>query len=147
MRGACLLSRRSEDVSISFGRASVHCEDYWITGSIKNCQRRFVEKFGGKQAPRTSPHDWLTTRAASSWLSLSYLMFRVANFLFANSQNTTALHYRYDFCSFCKPTFSEATREWDALYFSNMPLLHEHHTFMMLAFLLLQISSNWCLNM
>jgi hypothetical protein len=22
----------------------------WITGSIKNCQRRFVEQFGGKQA-------------------------------------------------------------------------------------------------
>jgi hypothetical protein len=30
---------------------------YWITGSIKNCQRRFVEQFGGKQAPRISPHD------------------------------------------------------------------------------------------
>jgi hypothetical protein len=27
MRGACLLSRRSEDVWIFFGRASVHCED------------------------------------------------------------------------------------------------------------------------
>jgi hypothetical protein len=21
---------------------------YWITGSIKNCQRRFVEQFGGR---------------------------------------------------------------------------------------------------
>jgi hypothetical protein len=43
-----------------------------------------------KQAPRISPHVWLTTRAASSWLSLSYLIlsFRVTNFLFANSQNT-----------------------------------------------------------
>jgi RNase P/RNase MRP subunit POP5 len=30
---------------------------YWITGSIKNCQRMFVEHFGGKQAPRISPHD------------------------------------------------------------------------------------------
>jgi hypothetical protein len=30
---------------------------YWITGSIKNCQRRFVEQFGGKQAPLISPHD------------------------------------------------------------------------------------------
>jgi hypothetical protein len=27
MRNACLLSHRSEDVSIFFGRASVHCED------------------------------------------------------------------------------------------------------------------------
>jgi hypothetical protein len=44
----------SEDVSIFFLRASVHC---WITGSIKNCQRMFVEEFGGKQAPRISPHD------------------------------------------------------------------------------------------
>jgi hypothetical protein len=30
MRGACLLSRRSEDVSIFFGRASVHCEDLLV---------------------------------------------------------------------------------------------------------------------
>jgi hypothetical protein len=30
---------------------------YWITGSIKNCQIMFVEQFGGKQAPRFSPHD------------------------------------------------------------------------------------------
>jgi hypothetical protein len=26
MRGACLLSRRSEDVSIFIGRTSVHCD-------------------------------------------------------------------------------------------------------------------------
>jgi hypothetical protein len=39
---------------------------YWIPGSIKNYQRLFVEEFGGKQAPRISPHDWLTTREASS---------------------------------------------------------------------------------
>jgi hypothetical protein len=61
---------------------------YWITGSIKNCQRMFVEQFGGKQAPRISPHYWLTTRAASTWLSLAYLFFRVTNFVLANSQNT-----------------------------------------------------------
>jgi hypothetical protein len=24
---------------------------YWITGSIKNCQRRFVEQFGGRNPP------------------------------------------------------------------------------------------------
>jgi hypothetical protein len=43
-----LLSRRSEDVSIFFGRASVRCEDildYWF------------QQFGGKQAPHISPHD------------------------------------------------------------------------------------------
>jgi hypothetical protein len=27
---------------------------YLITGSIKNCQRRFVEQFGGKQAPKVT---------------------------------------------------------------------------------------------
>jgi hypothetical protein len=26
---------------------------YWITGSIKNCQRRFVEQFGGRKPPST----------------------------------------------------------------------------------------------
>jgi hypothetical protein len=30
----------------------------WITGSIKKCQRRFVEQFGGKQAPRTQPREY-----------------------------------------------------------------------------------------
>jgi hypothetical protein len=29
------------------------------------------------------------------------LYFRVTNFLFANSQNTTALHYRYDLQMYC----------------------------------------------
>jgi hypothetical protein len=24
---------------------------YWITGSIKNCQRRFVQQFGGRNPP------------------------------------------------------------------------------------------------
>jgi hypothetical protein len=27
---------------------------YWITGSIKNCQRRFVEQFGGQNPPSKS---------------------------------------------------------------------------------------------
>jgi hypothetical protein len=68
---------------------------YWIAGSIKNCQRRFVEQFGGKQAPRISPHDWLTTRAASSWLSLS--IFSCCQLPFCQfPKHTTALHYRYD---------------------------------------------------
>jgi hypothetical protein len=97
---------------------------YGITGSIYNCQRRFVEQFSGKQAPRISPHDWLTTRAASSWLSLSYLIFSYCQLPFCEfPKHTTALHYRYAnvlyFCSFCKPTFSGATREWDAQYKSE----------------------------
>jgi hypothetical protein len=69
---------------------------YWITGSIKNWQRMFVEQFGGKQAPRISPHYWLTMRAAGSWLSLSYLIFSCCQFPFCEfPKHTTALHYRY----------------------------------------------------
>jgi hypothetical protein len=75
---------------------------YWITGSIKNCQRRFVEQFGGKQAPRISPHDWLTNRAASSWLSLSYLIFSCYQLpLCEFPKHLTALHYRYDMQMYC----------------------------------------------
>jgi hypothetical protein len=53
---------------------------YWITGSIKNCQRRFVEQFGG----------W--NPLSKRWIQLSVkkhiLSFRVTNFLSANSQKT-----------------------------------------------------------
>jgi hypothetical protein len=65
--------------------------------------------------------EWQRERQALNYLYFM-LSFRVANFLFANSQNkqphfitgmkANVLH----FCSFCKPTFSGATREWDALY-------------------------------
>jgi hypothetical protein len=64
-----------------------------------------------KQASTSHRSSRLTTRASSRlrsrlfspWLSLSYLIlyFRVANFLFANSQNTTAFHYRYDMGMYC----------------------------------------------
>jgi hypothetical protein len=93
---------------------------YWITGAIKNCQRMFVEQFGGKQAPRIS-HDWLTTWAASSWFSLSYLIFLCCQLPFCEfpKHNRTSLQVWHahvlHFCSFCKPTFSGATRKWDAL--------------------------------
>jgi hypothetical protein len=73
---------------------------YWITGSIKNCQRRFVEQFGGKQAPSISLHDWLTTRAASSWLS--YLIFSCCQLPFCKfPKHTTALHYKYGIQIYC----------------------------------------------
>jgi hypothetical protein len=85
---------------------------YWITGSIKNCQGMFVEQFGGKQAPRITPYDWLTTRAAISWISLSYLIFSCCQLYFCEfPKYTTTLHYRYDmqmyctFVPFCKPKF------------------------------------------
>jgi hypothetical protein len=66
----------------------------------------FVEHFGGKQAPRISPHDWLTTRAASSWLSLSYVIFSCYQLPFCEfPKHTTALHYRYDMQMYCTFVF------------------------------------------
>jgi hypothetical protein len=47
----------------------------------------------------------LSTDWQREWQALDYLYlvlsFCVANFLFANSQNTTALHYRYDMQMYC----------------------------------------------
>jgi hypothetical protein len=72
---------------------------YWITGSIKDCQRRFVEQFGGKQAPRISPHDWQRERPALDYL---YLIFSCCQLPFCEfSKHTTALHYRYDMQMYC----------------------------------------------
>jgi hypothetical protein len=47
----------------------------------------FVEQFGGKQAPRHLSSR-LTDNASGKLLIIFILSFRVANFLFANSQNT-----------------------------------------------------------
>jgi hypothetical protein len=114
MRGACLLSRRSEDVSIFFGRASVHCEgllDYWIDYELP--EEVCWTVWWPKPAVETL-HSTLS--------SLSYLFVLPLPFC-EFTKHTTALHYRYDmqiyctFFSFRKSTFSGATREWDALYF------------------------------
>jgi hypothetical protein len=56
---------------------------YWITGSIKNCQRGFVEQFGGW--PKPAVETLHSTFSEKAYLILS---FRVTNFLFANSKNT-----------------------------------------------------------
>jgi hypothetical protein len=87
---------------------------YWITGSIKNFQKRFVEQFGGRNPP--------SKRCIRLLVKKLILSFRVNKFLFANSRSTqphfitgmnaNVLH----FCSFCKSTFPGATRGWDALY-------------------------------
>jgi hypothetical protein len=74
----------------------------------------------------------LITRAASrlrsclfsSWLSLSYLFVSPTSslripktqLLFITGMIANILY----FSSFCKPTFSGATREWDALYKLNL---------------------------
>jgi hypothetical protein len=99
---------------------------YWITGSIKDCQRRFVEQFGGRNPSSKRCIQLLVAGCVAVSFRVDYLYlilsFRVANFLFANSQSTQphfitgmTANVLY-FCSFCKPTFSGATREWDAHY-------------------------------
>jgi hypothetical protein len=65
---------------------------YWITGSIKNCQRRFVEQFGGRNPTLKRCIQLLVAACVSFSFRLHYLYlilsFRVANFFFANFQNT-----------------------------------------------------------
>jgi hypothetical protein len=100
MRGACLLSRRSGDVSIFFGRASFHCEgllDYWFHYELPEevCWTVWW------QASTSHHSSGLTDNACGKLLIIFILSFRVANFLFASSQNTTALHYRYDMQMYC----------------------------------------------
>jgi hypothetical protein len=80
---------------------------YWITGSIKNCQRRFVEQFGGRNPPLKRSIQLLVAGCVAvcvrvDYLYLSYLIFsfRVANFLFANSQSTQ-LHFITDMTCKC----------------------------------------------
>jgi hypothetical protein len=99
----------------SLGERVFIVKAYWITGSINNCQRRFVEQFGPKQAVETLQ----STFSEKAYL---ILFFRLTNFLFCESpkiHNHTSLQVRHanvlHFSSFCKPTLSGATREWDAL--------------------------------
>jgi hypothetical protein len=61
--------------------------------------------------------------AAFKFSEKAYLIFSCCQLPFCEfPKHTTALHYGYDtqmyctFVPFCKPTFSGATREWDALY-------------------------------
>jgi hypothetical protein len=63
---------------------------YWITGTIKNCQWRFVEQFGGgRNPPSKSCIQLLVTGCVAVSFRVDYLYlilsFNVANFLFANS--------------------------------------------------------------
>jgi hypothetical protein len=62
---------------------------YWITGSIKNCQRRFVEQFGGRNLPSKRYIQFSVAGCIAVSFRVDYLYlilsFRVASFLFANS--------------------------------------------------------------
>jgi hypothetical protein len=97
---------------------------YWITGSIKNCQRRFVEQFGGRKPPSKRYIQLLVGGCVSVSFHVDYLCYLFVlptSFLrIPKTHNRTSLQIWYanvlHFCSFCKPTFSGATRKWDALY-------------------------------
>jgi hypothetical protein len=65
---------------------------YWITGSIKNCQRRFVEQFGGRNLPSKRCIQLLVKKLIFSFFQLPFCEF---------PKNTTALHYRYDMQMYC----------------------------------------------
>jgi hypothetical protein len=68
---------------------------YWITGSIKNCQRRFVEQFGGWPKPAVETlHSTFSEKA--------YLIFSCYQLPFCEfPKYTTALHYIYDMQMYC----------------------------------------------
>jgi hypothetical protein len=86
---------------------------YWITGSIQNCQRRFVEQFGGRNSRSKRCIQLLVAGCIAVSFRVDYLYlilsFRVANFLFANFQNTqphkSAIHLYCTFVLFVNQHF------------------------------------------
>jgi hypothetical protein len=64
---------------------------YWITGSIKHCQRRFIEQFGGRNPTSKRCIQLLVAGCIAVSFLVDYLYLilslRIANFFFANSQN------------------------------------------------------------
>jgi hypothetical protein len=66
---------------------------YLITDSIKNCQRRFVEQFCGRNPPSKRCNQLLVKKLI--------LSFRVANFLYVNSQNTQPHFITGMTCKYC----------------------------------------------
>jgi hypothetical protein len=65
---------------------------YWITGSINNCQRRFVEQFGGRNPSSKPCIQLLVKKLILSCYQLPFCEF---------PKHTTALHYRYDLQMYC----------------------------------------------
>jgi hypothetical protein len=100
---------------------------YWITGSIKNCQRRFVEPFGGWNLPSKGCIQLLVKTFILSYLTFSCYQLPFCKFPKHNRTSLQVWHANVlHFCSFCKPTFSGATREWDALY-NDISAAHASH--------------------
>jgi hypothetical protein len=77
---------------------------YWITGSIKNCQRRFVEQFGGRNPQSKRCIQLLVAGcvAVSFRVDYLYLIFSCCQLPFCEfPKHTTTLHYRYDMQMYC----------------------------------------------
>jgi hypothetical protein len=79
---------------------------YWITGSIKNCQWRFVEQFGGRNPPSKCCIQLLVAGCVAVSFRVDYLylylIFSCCQLPFCEfPKRTTALHYRYDMRMYC----------------------------------------------
>jgi hypothetical protein len=74
---------------------------YWITGSNKNCQRRFVEHFGGRNPPSKRCIQLLVAGCVVVSFLVDYLYLILSYLIFSSYQlpfcefptHTTALHY------------------------------------------------------
>jgi hypothetical protein len=58
MQGAYLLSRRSEDVSIFFGRASVHCEDLGLLVPLRIARGGLLNSLVAKTRRRNAAFNF-----------------------------------------------------------------------------------------
>jgi hypothetical protein len=65
---------------------------YWITGSIKDCQRRFVEQFCVRNPPSKRCIQLLVKKLIFSCYQLPFCEF---------PKHTTALRYKYDIQMYC----------------------------------------------
>jgi hypothetical protein len=77
---------------------------YWITGSIKNCRRKSVEKFGGRNPPSKRCIQLLVAGCVtvSFRVDYLYLIFSCCQLPFYEfPKHTTALHYRCDMQIYC----------------------------------------------
>jgi hypothetical protein len=79
---------------------------YWISGSIKNCQRKFVEQFGGRNPPLKCFIQLLVAGCIAVSFRVDYLypylILSCCQLPFCEfPKRTTALHYRYDMQIYC----------------------------------------------
>jgi hypothetical protein len=77
MRGACLLSRRSEGALMFLEERVFIVKTYWNTGSIKNCQKRFVEEFGGRNPPSKPCIQLLVAGCVAASFRVDYFSYLI----------------------------------------------------------------------